>query len=175
MGWGKVLCSLPGRKLTPPGTPMIKTARDLPDDPSRGPWETFGILTRDSETTCRELLEGLLLSSDSATQFANIRPDRLCQLLLLDVFRAACMSWASFWRELLAGVGFESVEGRPDTHSFFAETEKVLESIHYMLTEFRELQESANSLLGWLAMESGHGIAIGEIDADRESRNLAHT
>ncbi|RFU30819.1 hypothetical protein B7463_g5528, partial [Scytalidium lignicola] len=99
------LCSPPARKFheedeeLEPSKSFLDLRKDLKDEMSNGQlsmlYEQF---YRDTERSYRDCFERLLLE-DSATIHADGDPGFLCQLLLLDLFRAGAEVWTRLQRD----------------------------------------------------------------------------
>lgn len=117
--------------------------------------QIFEALSRDPEQTCREGFERLLLSSsNSATRLADgSSTERLCQLLLLDLFRAASEHWTRLTRDMKATMGSldlpQLYPGGPE--KTLMEMKGNCNVIDDLLSSFLALKAATEHLLQWLS------------------------
>ncbi|KAH6853638.1 hypothetical protein B0I37DRAFT_359847 [Chaetomium sp. MPI-CAGE-AT-0009] len=158
------LCTLPSRKLRENNA--LQSAADLADikrlagatgNPSHE--QIFEVLSRDQERTCQECFVRLLLSNNSATRLADGKTDRLCQLLLLDIFRAVSEAWLILIRDIKATMGALNVHQLQTNspESTLMELKSNCDIMEKHLDSVTRVKHGAEHLLQWLSFDDDAG------------------
>jgi len=117
--------------------------------------EIFEVLSRDQERSCRECFVNLLLSNDSATRLTDGKTDRLCQLLLLDVFRAVSETSVRLNRDMSATIASRDLpqlhNGKPQ--QILGELRSNCAIIESHFTNLRLAKRGAEHLFQWLSLD----------------------
>ncbi|CAH0026189.1 unnamed protein product [Clonostachys rhizophaga] len=166
------VCALPSRKFASKNplrsAHSLAELKKLAGENTLTKEQIFELLSRDLEKTCRECFESIMLSDESATKLADGRPELLCQLLLLDIFRAVSESWTRLLRDIAATIlalDLPSIH-TGDPEQILVEMKGNYEIFNNLLMAAVDLQNSNEYLLNWLFFDQG-GPDCAVTDANR--------
>lgn len=125
--------------------------------------QIFEVLSRDQKRTARQRFETLLLSEKSATKLANTDSTKLCQLLLLDFFRAISDTSAALATDISASMGAVAIVGlnADDPEAVLNELQSGRMIVDSLVPSIRLCKQGAEHLLQCLASETSDSADAG--------------
>lgn len=172
-----VLCTLPSRSFS--NDSPLRSAPDfagLKEMTKEGPGlskeQIFEILSRDQKRTARQRFETLLLSEKSATKLANADSTKLCQLLLLDFFRAISDTSAALATDISASMGALDIAvlNADDPETVLSELQSGRMIVDSLVPNIGLYKQGAEHLLQCLALESSDSHDSGN-NNDNNNKN----
>lgn len=138
--------------------------------------QIFEVLSRDQKRTARQRFETLLLSEKSATKLANADSTKLCQLLLLDFFRAIADTSAALATDISASMGALDIAvlNADDPETVLSELQSGRMIVDSLVPNIGLCKQGAEHLLQCLALESSDGHDDGNNNNFNNNNDIDH-